>query len=111
MTKTLSNPACHAHPDAKGHTKCVECGQRACQRRCFLNGRTKYCKPCRNKLKKEAERDQENTEDTIDKVELALDVADWASDAFPIVSAVIIIASCGALLLGLKAVSVIFGGF
>lgn len=111
MTKTLNRLSCHAHPEAKARTQCVECGQKACARRCFLNGRTKYCKPCRDRLKQEAEASQERTEETMDKVELAFDVVQWVSESFPAIGAVIALAACGALFLGIHAVSVIFSGF
>lgn len=100
MTETMEKIGCHAHPEARAKKRCAECGEKACERRCFLNGRTKYCKPCRDKMKKLAE--PSRAVKAIKKVDDGIGLALGVMDTLQFVGSIVVLALCGGAYLALK---------
>lgn len=103
MTKTMEKIGCHAHPEARAKKRCAECGEKACERRCFLNGRTKYCKPCRDKMKKEkAEQKPSRTMKALETLADGFTFAAGVCDTVQVVASVAVLALVGFAYVALK---------
>lgn len=107
MTKTKNMSICHFHSKEKAQAQCVKCSRQACRKRCFLDGRTKYCKPCRDELKEEAP-GKSKVMDTIQAVDSGLGAASNVIEGIQFIGSLVILGVCAVAYFGLKALGIFF---